>query len=440
MKLIVDSGDDVDESKEGNNTMSKTFTVEEEGEDNEDDLPDLIMEDISFKKNSGDNKYHFVVRYKNIGGDSNIGGVSVQLVDLDTLDSYSGSWGGGSIPAGMEFESEFMKPVNENKIDQPYRLKAVVDSLHLVDESDESNNTLTKIINIEMDTPITLSISDEEEMENLIDIKGMSFVIRLDKESNENVKVDYETVEDTAEAPRDFTPTSGTLTIPAGNTTGVINVLIINDELEEGNETFKVVLSNPVNAIIDNSEGIATILDDDQNQQKPSTTGQTGDKNNKRSAKKRLWGRLLLDVDSGGAIWYIDTTTGSRYSVKWDNALPLFQKFSVGITDGNLLKIPAKLETINPNLDTDGDGYTDRQELRRGYNPYNSNPVKFQLDLAFANSLKGKFLLQVEKGGAIWYVDQNGYRHNVRWNNLKSLFESLALGITNSDLSKIEME
>ncbi len=277
----------------------------------------------------------------------------------------------------------------------------------------------------------TISISDEEEIENITDIKGMSFTVTLNKKSNKNVKVDYETVKDTADISIDFTPTSGTLTIPVGELIGTINVPIINDEFVEGDETFKVILSNPFNATIEDKEGIGTILDDENGQ------GPTKTQDSNKGVAKGLRGRLLLNVDQGGEIWYVDHQKGKRHNVKWDNALPLFEEFAIGITDANLLKIPAKLETINPELDTDGDGHLDVKELERGYSPYDPNPVKFELDLNFANGLKGNFLLQVERGGAIWYVDQDGYRYNVRWDNLKSLFESLALGITNSDLNKI---
>ena len=58
---------------------------------------------------------------------------------------------------------------------------------------------------------------------------------------------------------------------------------------------------------------------------------------------------------------------------------------------------------------------------------------------SITNRLKGRLLLQVQKGGAIWYVDVNGLRHNVRWNNLMDLFRKLALGITNADLNKVEV-
>ncbi len=55
------------------------------------------------------------------------------------------------------------------------------------------------------------------------------------------------------------------------------------------------------------------------------------------------------------------------------------------------------------------------------------------------NRLKGKLLLQVEQRGAIWFVDKDGYRHSVTWNNLMPLFQGLALGITNVDLNKIQV-
>ncbi|MBU4360329.1 hypothetical protein KKA66_00530, partial [Patescibacteria group bacterium] len=123
--------------------------------------------------------------------------------------------------------------------------------------------------------------------------------------------------------------------------------------------------------------------------------------------------------------------------VTWETAMPLFQNFALGITDADLLKIPVDTESINPELDTDGDGYKDEHELKNGYNPYNPQPVKFNLDNKVGQRLKGRLLLQVQQGGAIWYVDIDGIRHNVRWNNLMYLFTTLALGITDSDLGEV---
>ena len=121
---------------------------------------------------------------------------------------------------------------------------------------------------------------------------------------------------------------------------------------------------------------------------------------------KRLTGRLLLRVERGGEIWYVDTKEYKRYQVTFANALFVFQKLSLGITDANLAKIP-----VNGSSETG--------------------------NVALRNRLKGKLLLQVQKGGAIWYVDTKGYRHSVTWANLMDLFRKLALGITNANLDKI---
>jgi len=141
-----------------------------------------------------------------------------------------------------------------------------------------------------------------------------------------------------------------------------------------------------------------------------SGTGQTNspedNKNIDKNLSKKLAGKLLLQVEKGGAIWYVDTKEYKRYNVTFANALPLFRKLSLGITNVNLVKIPIS-----------GSGQTGNLSMR--------------------NRLKGKLLLQVEQGGAIWYVDQNGYRHSVTWDNLLPLFQSLSLGITNDNLNKI---
>lgn len=121
---------------------------------------------------------------------------------------------------------------------------------------------------------------------------------------------------------------------------------------------------------------------------------------------KRLSGRLLLQVEQGGAIWYVDTKEYKRYNVTFANALYVFQKLSLGITNANLAKIPV-------------------------------SGTKDVGNVALRNKLKGKLLLAVEDHGAIWYVDKDGYRHSVTWANLMDLFRKLALGITDANLAKI---
>jgi chitinase len=76
--------------------------------------------------------------------------------------------------------------------------------------------------------------------------------------------VDYQTFVLTASAGIDFVPTQGTLTFRAGETAKTLSVPVIGDTLLEGDETFSVQLSNPVNAVIERATAVGTIVDDDQ--------------------------------------------------------------------------------------------------------------------------------------------------------------------------------
>ena len=56
---------------------------------------------------------------------------------------------------------------------------------------------------------------------------------------------------------------SGTLTIPAGQTTGTITVLVKGDRLGELDESFIVELSSPTNATVADGQGVGIIVDDE---------------------------------------------------------------------------------------------------------------------------------------------------------------------------------
>lgn len=60
-----------------------------------------------------------------------------------------------------------------------------------------------------------------------------------------SVSVDFATVNGTAIAPGDFRENHGTLVFPPNVTLKTITIPIVNDTLAEGNEKFRVVLSNP---------------------------------------------------------------------------------------------------------------------------------------------------------------------------------------------------
>ena len=114
---------------------------------------------------------------------------------------------------------------------------------------------------IEDDVPV-LSVEDQRASE---DAGEMVFTAMLNVQSSEEVRVSYETSNGTAEAGTDYKATQGTLRFAALETHQTFSVPIINDDLDEGDETFTVVLRESVHAILpaDNARVLGTIVDED---------------------------------------------------------------------------------------------------------------------------------------------------------------------------------
>ena len=90
-----------------------------------------------------------------------------------------------------------------------------------------------------------------------------TFNVTLSHSSDDTITVGYTTVDGTAVADEDYVASSGTLTFPAGSTSAAISVPILGDDEAEANEDFSMSLHSPINAVIGDPEGTATIIDDD---------------------------------------------------------------------------------------------------------------------------------------------------------------------------------
>ena len=92
-----------------------------------------------------------------------------------------------------------------------------------------------------------------------------TFTVTLAGVSDVPATVDYATLDGTATAGSDFTSVAGTLTFAARETSKTVTVLVNGDTNLEPNETFALVLSNPVEASMPPSTTvpIGTIVNDD---------------------------------------------------------------------------------------------------------------------------------------------------------------------------------
>ncbi|MEP7027682.1 MAG: Calx-beta domain-containing protein, partial [Candidatus Eisenbacteria bacterium] len=109
-------------------------------------------------------------------------------------------------------------------------------------------------------TQVHISALDVSRAE---DTGAMPFRIKLSEPSVDAVSMHYQTADGSALAGADYTATSGNFVLAPGATEYVVTVPIVVDSVPEPDETFSLVLSNPMNAVIDKGTAIGTILDDD---------------------------------------------------------------------------------------------------------------------------------------------------------------------------------
>jgi hypothetical protein len=112
-------------------------------------------------------------------------------------------------------------------------------------------------------TTVGVSIGDVSAAEGNSGTTNFSFPVTLSAASNQTVVVNYSTREGSATSFNDYVTTSGTVNIPAGQTSATIVVQINGDTDEEGDETFFVNLTSATNANILDGQGTGTIINDD---------------------------------------------------------------------------------------------------------------------------------------------------------------------------------
>ncbi len=176
----------------------------------------------------------------------------------------------------------------------------------------------------------------------------------------------------------------------------------------------------------------------------------------------KLKGRILLQTQANGEAWYVDMKTKKRIYLKnGATAYEMMRKLGLGISNENLKKIPIGLddrfsendydgdylsdkmeEAIGTDMykhDSDGDGYSDGDEIKNNFNPAGTGAIK--IDQNLANALKGNILLQVESKGEAWYVNpDNGKRYYMKdGGSAYEVMRFLSLGITNENLEEIEI-
>ena len=155
-------------------------------------------------------------------------------------------------------------------ITQTVSITTLLDGLSEADET--FTVVLTNVVNAVLVTEqITVTMLDNDAQPHLSvgDVTvsegdgTADFIVSLDLASGQDIWVDVATADGSALAGLDYHPLTATLHFPAGTLTQTVSVVIVDDGLLELDETFTLVLSNPVHAELGQAVGTAVIVDND---------------------------------------------------------------------------------------------------------------------------------------------------------------------------------
>ncbi|WP_236721502.1 Calx-beta domain-containing protein [Trichormus sp. NMC-1] len=122
------------------------------------------------------------------------------------------------------------------------------------------------ITNDDVSSSITINLSaDQTIVEGQTNPQNVTYTVTLSNTSTQTITVNYATSNGTATAGSDYTSKTGTLTFNPGVTTQSIIIPIVNDAINEANETFTVTLTSPTNASLGTKASAITTITDTLN-------------------------------------------------------------------------------------------------------------------------------------------------------------------------------
>jgi hypothetical protein len=194
-------------------------------------------------------------------------------ISATSMDDYTHAQGTLVIPAGSMSAYIPVSIISDDAIENDETL-----SLTLSNASGgviSQPNATGTILN---DDFLLLSVSNSSTNEgNSGQNSTLTFTVSMNRTSSSDVTVDYRSFDGSASASSDYMAASGTLTIPAGQTSSEIIITVIGDDTYESNETMNIELNNPSSpAVLSQAIGTGTILNDDPAPTSSSTSSGGG--------------------------------------------------------------------------------------------------------------------------------------------------------------------
>jgi beta-glucanase (GH16 family) len=190
-----------------------------------------------------------------------------------------------------------------------------------------------------------LSITDITLPRNPVQKIDFQFTINIENPSDKEIKVNYTTVDGTANS-NDYTQKSGTVTIPPNQRYASISIPVLADSLREQDKTFFVQLSKPVNAEIKGTgKGTGTIICTDGTYLPVDNTGYSTASD--LPGMTLVWNEEFDGKTLNNASWNYETGGGG-----WgNNELEFYTNSPKNsfVTKGGYLVIEARKEVMGSN-------------------------------------------------------------------------------------------
>jgi beta-glucanase (GH16 family) len=235
-----------------------------------------------------------------------------------------------------------------------------------------------------------ISIDDVSRSEGNTGTASFTFTITLDHASSQNVSVIYTTVEGSAKVNTDFVPATQTVSFLPNEVQKTISIAVVGDDLKEGDDDFKVILSGAVNAEIYKGIGLAVIENDDS---RVDFTNAGYDAPTSYPGYTLAWADEFNGTTLGLSDWSFENGDGCPAICGWgNNELEYYtsRPENLFFQDGKMI-IEAKKENYS------GKSYTSSKILTRGKKVFKYARIDIRAKLP-----KGKGIWP-----AFWLMPQN---------------------------------
>ena len=252
-----------------NATNATIADTQGQGTINNDDLASITLA-VSPASVNEDGTSNLVYTFTRTGSTTNALTVNYGVAGTGTFNtdysqsgaaSFTGNSGTITFAAGASTKTLTIDPTADTTVESNETV-----ALTLATGTGYSIGTTTAVTGSIIDddsSSITINLSPNQTIvEGNTSPQNATYTVSLSSASTQTITVNYATANGTAIAGSDYTSTTGTLTFNPGVTSQAINIPILNDSVNEANETFTLKLTNPTNASLGTTNTVTTTITD----------------------------------------------------------------------------------------------------------------------------------------------------------------------------------